>query len=70
LALYIRLFNNESDKMDNNYIEIRLKSLLDKQSQHLGQTRETASQENLIVAKDYLLVLAQRATKEEPSVLL
>jgi hypothetical protein len=56
--------------MDNNYIEIRLKSLLDKQSQHLGQTRETASQENLIVAKDYLLVLAQRATKEEPSVLL
>jgi hypothetical protein len=43
--------------------------MLDKQSQHLGQTRVIASQENLIVAKDYLLGLAQRATKEGPSVL-
>jgi hypothetical protein len=48
--------------MDNNNIEIE--SLLDKQSQHLGQTRATASQENKIVAKDYLLAIALRATKE------
>jgi hypothetical protein len=43
--------------MDNIFLYRGFQSLLEKQSQHSRQTGDAGPQENLIVAKDYQLIL-------------